>query len=89
MDNIENEAWQYVVLTNATTDQRLLSKGKNGVYAYLLYHFYATQSAIQRTNQVWVTDYFCRKGLHWGRERMKIAKKILLDEGIIENTASG
>lgn len=86
MDNIENDAWQYVVLTNATTDQRLLSKGKNGVYAYLLYHFYATQSAIQRTNQVWVTDYFCRKGLHWGRERMKIAKKILLDEGIIEET---
>jgi len=81
---IENEAWQYVVLTSATTDQRLLSMGKNGVYAYTLYHFYATQSAIQQTNQVWVTDYFCRKGLHWGQDRMRIAKKILLDEHIIE-----
>ena len=81
---IENEAWQYVVITNSTTDQRLLSMGKNGVYAYTLYHFYATQSAIQKTNKVWITDYFCRKGLHWGRDRMKIAKKILLDENIIE-----
>ncbi len=83
-NKIENEAWQYVVITSSTTDQRLLSMGKNGVYAYTLYHFYATQSAIQRTNQIWITDYFCRKGLHWGRDKMQIAKKILLEEHIIE-----
>jgi len=83
---IENEAWQYIVITSSTTDQRLLSMGKNGVYAYTLYHFYATHSAIQKTNKIWITDYFCRKGLHWGKDKMKIAKKILLDENIIEET---
>ncbi|MDA2921677.1 hypothetical protein MYX07_00235 [Patescibacteria group bacterium AH-259-L07] len=82
--NIKNEAWKYVVITDSTTDQRLLKKGRIGVYAYTLYHFYATQSAIQQTNKVWITDSFCRKGLHWGRNKFEQAKKILIKEKIIE-----
>ena len=85
-NNIKNEAWRYVVITDSTTDQRLLKKGRNGIFAYTLYHFYATQSAIQQTNSVWITDSFCCKGLCWGRKKFRQAKNILLEEELLKRS---
>jgi len=84
---IQNEIDKHLVITSTTTDSRLLSMGKDGVNAFTLYHFYCVQTKIQGTKKVWITDEFCRRGLHWGKLVFARAKKILLEQKMIEETS--
>jgi len=79
-----NELNKEIVITHTATLSRLLKKGKVGVDAFTLYNFYCWCASWQLTNQVKATDSFCMKGLHWGRDRFRKAKNLLIKEKIIE-----
>ncbi len=70
------------IITNTRTISRLL-KEEHGSDALTLYAFYCYCSSRQRTTSVYATDYFCRKGLHWGETRFRRAKKLLIDLNVI------
>jgi hypothetical protein len=61
----------------------LLKEGKVGSDALNLYCFYCFCSSKQRTTTVWATDSYCRTGLHWGEEKFRKAKNLLLKLKII------
>lgn len=49
-----------------------------------LYLFYYNTSKWQKTNQVWATDNYCKKNLHWGTKTLLETKKRLKELGLIE-----
>lgn len=77
---------QITVITNATRDL-LLEKNPDSL---ILYMFYIKGTNYQGTNSVWHTDKFVRGGLklpngkNWGEKRLGDAKKVLLDNNLIE-----
>ena len=79
-----NELNKEIVITHTPTSARLLKLGRTGVDAFTLYHFYCYCAAWQLTNKVRATDSFAMKGLHWGRDRFRNAKNLLLKEKLIE-----
>jgi len=52
--------------------------------AYALYGFYVKNYKLQDMITVYSTDSFCKKGLGWGEKRFRKAKKLLMNEGFIE-----
>ena len=79
-----NELNKEIVLTHTITASRLLKMGKIGVNAFTLYNFYCWVASWQMTNRVKANDKFCMKGLHWGRDKFRLAKNLLIKEKIIE-----
>lgn len=61
-----------------------MSYGKIGIDSMALYMHYQFTATLQRSNQVWAADKYCREGLDWGRDRFEKAKQLLTDLGIIE-----
>ena len=49
-----------------------------------LYSFYYMTAKSQKTNRVWATDSFVKKGLNWGKDRLLRTKKELVSMGLIE-----
>jgi len=60
-----------------------MSHGKTGIDAMALYMHYQFTASLQKTNQVWAADMYCRVGLDWGRDRFEKAKTLLIELGII------
>lgn len=60
-------------------------KTKYGADAIALYMFYYYTAKWQKTNQPKATTNFCLKGLGWGEDRFKRAKKILRKCDLIED----
>lgn len=61
-----------------------LSRGKIGMDAYLLYSHYIFTARLQKTQSVWANNTYVREGLHWGKERLLKAKKLLKELQLIE-----
>lgn len=58
--------------------------------ALYLYFFYYATAKYQHTNRPWATVSFCANGLDWGVNRVREAKKTLIDCGLIKEVhASG
>jgi len=74
---LENEI---TIITNATRDT-LFSENPD---ALLLYMFYIKGTSIQKTNSIWYTDSFVKKGLKWGDDKLKKAKETLKKHNLIE-----
>lgn len=71
---------EITVITNATRDI-LLSTNPDSLILYL---FYIKCCDYQKTNQVWATDTFCKKGIGFGDVRFNRAKKALKELGFVE-----
>jgi hypothetical protein len=74
---------EIIAVTKATVDRIL--KSDNPADALALYMFYAYTAKWQETNSAYATTQYSKKGLDWGRDRMKNAKKTLMDLGLIKN----
>ena len=61
-----------------------LSYGKKGADALMLYLHYMFTARIQATNSVWANNSYIREGLDWSRDRLKDAKKLLIQLELIE-----
>lgn len=72
------------IVTNSTLDN-LFSEKKHGANALTLYMFYIRMGKKQSTNQPYATDKFCRKGLRWGKDKLKSAKALLQKYNLIES----
>lgn len=60
-----------------------LSYGKKGADALMLYLHYMFTARMQQTNSVWANNSYVREGLNWSRDRLKDAKKLLTQLGLI------
>ncbi len=60
-----------------------LSYGKKGADALMLYLHYMFTARMQQTNSVWANNSYVREGLNWSRDRLKDAKKLLSQLGLI------
>lgn len=79
----EIELSEELVATTMTSMSRLLNLGENSD-AMTLYMFYLYTSKYQDQKSVKATDTFCMRGLHWGKDRFYRAKKLLQEDGWIE-----
>lgn len=57
---------------------------KNGGAGLSLYLHYFWTALRQDTNQPRATDGYCMKGLGWGRDKLRSAKAVLIDMGVVE-----
>jgi len=76
----------FVVLTTTATLHNLFSY-KNGADAVALYLFYYYTAKWQKTNQIKATTEYVMRGLKWGRDRVRGAKRILTETGLVEDIA--
>jgi len=81
MYTISNEFEKEVIVFNTITCLKLFELGNNAV---ILYMFYVKTAKIQGTNSVYAVNSFCKKGLGWGDYKFNAAKKLLIDNGLIE-----
>lgn len=81
--SIISEITQKIVITQTVTNSRLLAL-EHGGDAFCLYNFYCHTASVQGNKQVYATNNYCKKGLGWGMARIKRAKQILKDQGVIE-----
>ena len=77
-----NQIFKEIVPITKTSLMHLFGLGPD---VYTLYSFYVKNSIIQNNISVYSTDNFCMKGLNWGKIKFRRAKKILVDNGFIEN----
>ena len=88
MENQKNETQitieDFVVLTTTATLHNLFSyeKGADAVALYLFYYYTAKW---QKTNQIKATSDYTMKGLCWGRDKFRQAKKILSETKLVED----
>jgi hypothetical protein len=83
-DKISIEVDGELIFVTVAKYKLFLSYGKVGMDAYLLYSHLMFTARLQSTNQVKAKDVYLRKGLNWGSEKLRKAKKLLLQLGIIE-----
>ena len=70
-----------IILTTKTVEY-LLSKNPDSLSLYM---FYIKNAKIQKTNSIFNVESFGMKGMGWGRDRYRSAKKILTEEKFIED----
>jgi hypothetical protein len=78
MMDIANEL---VVIPKAVID--IFLKSDEPADLISLYTFYYHTAKWQRTNRIKATTGYCAKGLHWGEDRVRRAKKQLIDIGLV------
>lgn len=71
-----------IVLSKALLD--LFLKQKHPADLIALYTFYYYTAKWQGTNRPWASDEYCLKGLKWGEDRLRSAKKQLISLKLIE-----
>jgi hypothetical protein len=64
--------------------QKFMNEGKEFQNLLALYIFYTYHAQLQKTNQVFATNKFVKKGLGWGEEKIKRIKAILKKLGVIQ-----
>jgi len=83
-DNIAIEVDGDLIFITVAKYKLFMSYGSIGMDSFLLYCHLMFTARCQKTNQVWANDNYIRTGLHWGSERLRKAKNLLYDLGIIE-----
>ncbi len=77
--------WQHKrIIINIKTYERFMTIEKDWTDAYMLYCHYFYTARKKKTNAPWANRAYCVKGLKWSSNRVDKAKKILIDEGLIE-----
>jgi len=71
-----------IIILTTKTVEFLLSKNPDSLSLYM---FYIKNAKIQKTNSIFNVESFGMKGLGWGRDRYRSAKRILIDEKFIED----
>src|SRR5206468_10779755 len=71
-------------ISKQTLDTILRQKHKHVADMIALLSFYHYTALWQRTNQVWVSLEYAAKGLHWGRDKVRIVRSLLLKLGFVE-----
>jgi len=79
---IYDEFEKEIVVLHLTTVVRLFDLSANAATLYL---FYVKTAKIQKTNSIWATNIFCKRGLGWGDKTLKDARKSLKTFGFIED----
>jgi hypothetical protein len=72
------------LVTTMSKYKLFMSYGKTGMDAFLLYNHLMFTAQLQKTNSVWANNKYIRQGLEWGTDRLRKAKNLLFDLGIIE-----
>jgi len=78
------ELEKQLIIISVPTISKLLSYGKEGADALLLYNFYYYTAKRQDTNQPKATPHFCMRALGWGEKRFYRADRILREENLIK-----
>lgn len=68
------------ILTYITVN-RLFDIGSDACFLYL---FYCKCAKLQKTKSIYATDSFCMKGIGWGKTRFYNAKKLLIENSLIQ-----
>lgn len=71
-----------IIILTTKTVEFLLSKNPDSLSLYM---FYIKNAKIQKTNSIFNVESFGMKGLGWGRDRYRSAKKVLVEEKFIED----
>ena len=61
-----------------------MSRGAEGMDAYALYSLLMFTARLQKTNSVWANEEYLKTGLGWGKSRLRKAKELLFELGLIE-----
>lgn len=78
---MNNDIANELFIMNENTVERLFSLGTD---AFVLYSFYYKTKKWQKGVNVWATNDYVMKKLHWGLQRVRMAKKVLEDNGMIK-----
>jgi hypothetical protein len=76
---------EYTVIPIFHQKKILQSDSKSRVDALALYQFYLMKSAESKTNQVWAQVHYCSEGLGIGRDRIRKARNLLKELGLIKD----
>lgn len=83
MDQIElNDISNNLLIINKVTIERLFEQENQN--ALILYLFYYKTAKWQNNNTIKASDDYCKKILHWGIDKLQIAKKMLIEMNLIE-----
>lgn len=72
-----------LLVINKTTIDRLFSEKNQN--CLILYLFYYKTAKWQKHNPIKASDDYCKKCLHWGIDKLQIAKHTLKEMGLIES----
>lgn len=78
---MNNDIANELFIMNENTVERLFSLGTD---EFVLYSFYYKTKKWQKGANVWATNDYVMKKLHWGLQRVRMAKKVLEDNGMIK-----
>lgn len=84
LKNITTEIDGDILFVTVAKYKLFLSYGKIGMDALIIYLHLMFTARIQKTNQVWAKNVYLRECIEWGEKRLKKAKKLLVDLGLIE-----
>jgi hypothetical protein len=87
MNNVQIDVTNDLIFTTVGKYRLFLAyeeAGRNGMDAYLLYSHLMYVGRWQSTNQVWANNSYIRNGLNWGETRLKKAKDLLKELGLME-----
>ena len=78
--------WEHdrIIIHRVTVSRMLAIGKKNFPDMWALYWFYFEKARKDKTNQPWALDKYCMKGLFWCKDHFYKFKKLLLDNGFIE-----
>ncbi len=82
-NNIGIEVDGDVIFITVAKYKLFLSYGKIGMDAYLLYSHLMFTARLQKTQSVKAKDIYLRQGLHWGTDRLRKAKQLLIELELI------
>jgi hypothetical protein len=82
--DVHTDAREDILWITAGKYALFMQHGKTGIDAMALFMHYQFTATLQKTNQVWAADVYCRRGLDWGRDRFEKAKALLLELKIIQ-----
>src|SRR6266581_2528179 len=81
-----DEGHEILIIRKQTLDKLLRHKHSDDMIA--LYMFLSYTALWQRTNQPHATVGFIAKGLHWGVNKVRRIKALLVQRGMIEDLCS-
>lgn len=77
-----NDISSELLIINKTTIERLFEQENQN--ALILYLFYYKTAKWQNNSTIKASDDYCKKSLHWGIDKLKLAKRILNEMNLIE-----
>ena len=77
-----NDIARELLIVNQTTMERLFAEKNQN--ALVLYLFYYKTAKWQNTTVIRASDKYCKECLHWGIDKLQLAKKTLINMKLIE-----